>query len=1842
MEWIDNDGVRRALEPLWEDGERLYCKTWWNNTEGGGREVMAVLPTSEAPASAKRFTHEFALKSYLDGDWAVRPLELVQTGGRTLLLLDFRSAITLQSLLDEALELGRFMRLAPAIAHVVRRLHERGLVHKDIKPANIVLDPVTEQVWLTGFGIASRLPRERQAPEPPELISGTLAYMAPEQTGRLNRSVDSRSDLYALGVTFYQMLTGALPFIATDPMEWVHCHIARKPVAPDRPRVGIPPPLSDIVMKLLAKTAEERYQTAAGLERDLRRCLAEWERSSLAAFPLGEEDVPDRLMIPEKIYGREREVETLLASFDRIVKSGSPELVLVSGYSGIGKSSVVNELHPVLVLPRSLFASGKFDQHKRDIPYSTLAQAFRSLIHPLLGKSEAELAPWRDALREALGSNAGLIAGLVPEVKLIIGELPLVPELPPNDARRRFHLVFLRFLAVFARSEHPLALFLDDLQWIDPATLELLEDLLTHSDMRHVLLIGAYRENEVSGAHPLVRMLEKIRATGRVQDIKLEPLSIENLGGLLTDSLRCDVEQVSSLAELVHAKTAGNPFFVIQFLNALADERLLVFDQEQARWSWDIEGIHKKGYTDNVIDLVVQKLTRLSPDTQGALRQLACLGNISDVAMLSMGLRMSEEQVHAALFEALRQQLIDRVDCSYRFVHDRVQEAAYALIPAEARAKAHLTTGRLLMAHAPPGKRDEAIFEIVNQLNRGAPLMTSQDERERLADLNLMAGIRAKASSAYSSALTYLTAGVALLSEDAWERRRELAFALELHSADCEVCLGALQAAQQRLAVLTTHVVGTVERCAVAHRRSYLHTMVGKFEDAIAVALECLGQVGIDWSSHPTELETRYEYGRIWSLIADRTIEDLIGLPLMQDPEALATIDVLSSLRTPALHTDHNLFALCACRATNLTLERGNCEAAPANYVALGLIARARYGHYEEGYRFTKMACNLLEFRGWDHVGGRTYFQAAVNVPWTRPLREGIDPARRGFHMAKEHGDPVFAAHACRVLNSILLALGDPLDQVEIETEHGLAFTRPFGFFLDRISPLLALIRTLRGKTEKFGSLDDGPFRERVFEEHATGQPNRAFVEYYYWIRKLQARFFARDYLSAVDASEKMAYLRVGSELSSFLVDEADYHFYGALSRAALCKPLGPDPYAKHRDALTTHERDLRACAVNCPENCEDRAALVAAEIAHIEGRELDAGRLYEVAIKSARDNKFVQNEAIACELAARFYATRGFEIIATAYLREARSSYLRWGADGKVLQLDQLYPHLAALAEQRSAATIDSPVHHLDVASVVKASQALSSEIVFPKLIERLMTIALENAGADRGILMLPSRNEYLIQAEARAAGNKVEVAMRQEPITQTTCPESLIRYVIRTQESVILNDASKPNLFSADDYLRDGQSKSLLCLPLMKQGELTGILFLENRHISHVFTPARIAVLELLAAQAAISLENTRLYSDLREREAKVRRLVDSNIIGILIGNLDGRVQEANQAFLRIVGYDQADLEAGLLRRDELTPAEWADRDARAVVEMTKTGTVQPFEKEYFRKDGSRVPVLVGGATLDDREGAVVVFVVDLTERKRAEGELAHANRVATMGQLSASIAHEVNQPVAAVLMNAETAARWLARQPPNLEAAMRAINHIISDGRRAADIVNRIREFSKKAPTQSGDLEINQAILEIMRLARSAMSEHGVFAKMQLSEGLPRILGDKVQLQQVILNLIMNAVEAMSEVAEGSLELVISTSEIESGSVLVAVKDSGPGLSQADPERLFEAFYTTKTSGLGMGLSICRSIIENHGGRLWAAPAAPHGAVFQFTLPVERDGTRDRMQASHPMMQIAVGPN
>ncbi len=1201
---------------------------------------------------------------------------------------------------------------------------------------------------------------------------------------------------------------------------------------------------------------------------------------------------------------------------------------------------------------------------------------------------------------------------LVPELKLIIGDQPPIPELEPQQAQSRFQLVFGRFIGVFARPEHPLALFLDDLQWLDAATLDLLEDLLIRSDLRHLMLIGAYRDNDVDATHPLMRKLQALGNAGaKIDEITLAPLTPEHLGELIADALHCESQRAAPLAQLVREKTAGNPFFVIQFLYALAEEGLLRFDYAAACWRWDLDRIHDrihdKGYADNVVDLMVRKLTRLPVETQQAVRQLACLGNVAGVAMLSIVLEMSEEQVHAVLWPAVRQELVERLEGSYGFSHDRVQEAAYSMIPAEARAEVHLLIGRLLVAQTPREKREEAIFEIVNQLNRGAHLITAQPEREQIAELNLMAGKRAKAATAYASALNYLAAGAMLLPEDAWERSYRLAFAIEINRAECEFLTSDREAAEERLAILSFRAATLFDKAAAAALRIVLYTSLDRCDRAVENCLEYLRQLGIDWSSHPTQEEVRREYERIWRVLDGREIEDLIELPSMRDAAALATLDVLTKAMPSAWFTDANLVSLAICRAVNLSLEHGNSDGSCFAYVWLGMVAGPHFGNYKAAFRFGRLGHELVEKRGLERFEARTRMCFASHVmPWTKHVQACRELLRQVFDVANKAGDLPWAVYSCKNVITTLLAEGVPLPDVQKETEKGLTFAQKarFGLVADIMASQLGLIRSLRGLTAKFGCFDDEGFDELQFERHLfesrlAGERGLAMAESGYWIRKLQARFFAGDYADAVDASLKAQRLLW---VSVSHIETAEYELYSALAMAACFDSAPPEARREILEAVTGHRRQLQVWAENCPENFEGPAALAAAELARIEGRVLDAERLYEEAIRSARANGFVHNEAIANEVAARFYAARGFEKISRAYLHDARHGYLCWEADGKVRQLEEMYPHLRA--EERApgpTSTIATPVERLDLATVIKVSQAVSGEMVLEKLIDTLMRTAIAQAGAERGVLILVGGPAQRIAAEAMIGGDAVVVQLHDEPVTASVMPETILHYVLRTHESVVLDDAVTQSAFAADPYIREHEAHSVLCLPLTSQTKLVGVLYLENNLAPRAFAPSRIAVLKLLASQAATSVENTRLYRNLEQREAKIRGLVDANIIGICVVERDGRMIEANGAFLRTLGYDREDLLSGGIRWMDLTPPEWRDRSAQAVSEFTTTGAVQPFEKEYFRKDGSRVPVLVGIASIEGTEDQHVAFVLDLTERKRAEQALQRSEASLAEGQ-------------------------------------------------------------------------------------------------------------------------------------------------------------------------------------------------------------------------------------------------
>jgi PAS domain S-box-containing protein len=1808
----------------WEDGELLFSRGWRENADGSRQAVLVVQPATEHPtaASLDRLVHEYTLRDKLNPEWAVRPLALEREGEQTTLLLNDEGGQPLARSLGAPFEIGAFLRLAISITTALGKGHQNGLVHRDLKPAHILVMEGDTEVRLTGFGLASLLSREHQTAEPPDVIAGTLAYMAPEQTGRMNRATDSRSDLYALGVIFYELTTGTLPFTTSDPIQLIHCHIARAPAPPNALAPRAPEQISLIVMKLLAKAAEDRYQTAAGLEADLRTCLAALEATGrIELFPLAANDAPDRLLTPERLYGRQSEVATLLTAFDRVASSCETHLVLVSGYSGIGKSSVVNELHKVIVLPHGIFISGKFDQRSRDIPYATVAEAFQVLIRQILSGKAAEIARWRDSILEAIGTNGRLLMDLIPELIRMIGPQPDLPDLAPFEAQLRFQAVLQRFVGVFAQPEHPLLIFIDDLQWLDPATLAFVEQLATNPEIGHLLLIGAYRDNEVGSDHMLLRTVAAIRQAGTpVEEIALGPISLADVTELVADTLRCPPTRSVRLARLIYRKTGGNPFFAVQFLTNLAEEALIWRDPKTCAWTWDLEGIDAKGFTDNLVDLMVGRLRRLPPGAQDALKLMACLGSNAEIAALELVLGAPRAEINESLRVAVQAGIIVSRGGHYRFLHDRVQEAAYALIPNAERPALHFHAGQRLLAEMTDDEIAQRIFDIVNQLNLGGPACNDQDQKARVAGLNLQAGLRAKASTAYASACSYFASGLATLGDQAWEQAYELAFKLLLERAECELFNANSAVSAELIELLLANARTKTDRTEGFRLRITLQLLRGDMALAVRTALECLKMFDMTFPERPTAEDVREEYDELQRRIGFRSAENLIDLPLTEDPEIRALGSILLILGQSSYFVDHRLFGILACRMVKLSIDFGHSASGINGYGALGIILGPTFGRFEDGERLARVAVAVTERHGFPAHRPAAYVLLQMASLWTHTIDEALGCLDVADKTAAETGEVMWACISAEHRITNLLARGDRLDLIWPQLINSLTFVRKKGYahIIDVLLAVQRYIATLRGDTSNDNLCDEATLLR-------TGIP---IVQCFYWILQLQLHYLMGDPVAALEAAENAKPLLWSAR---YHIQTGTFQFYHALALLAVIRSAPTSEPSTLRESLKNSFAALQTLTENAPHINAHKRDLAVAEFAGLEGRDLEAMRLYEQSVRSASENGFIQEAALGAELAANFFASRGLEKIAQSYRREAREHYRRWGALGKVAQLDRRHPEAAPKVTQPYLPTVETSLEHLDLATVIRMSQAVAGELLLDRLIEILMTIAIEHAGADRGLLVLPYGDDLRVEAEAKSTAETVSVRLVGGDTPAPGLPATVLAHVRRTQLPVILDDARAKTPFLTDSYLRLNHVRSVLCLPLVKQGELSGILYLENRLASHVFTPARIAVLTVLSSQTAISLQNTRLYNDLAEREGRIRRLVDANIIGIAIGDLDGHIREANDAFLRIVGYDRDDLVTRRLRWRDLKPPEQLDNDARGgIPELRMEGTLQPYEAEFVRKDGRRVPVLVGGALFKEGGSECVAFMLDLSERKRAEealreleADLAHMNRLSVMGELAASLAHEVKQPIGSARNNARAALNFLNKRSPDLGEAREALDCAVGDADRAADIIDRLRDHIKKAPPRRDWFDLNNAIDEIIALARSAISKNEVTVQTRLREGLFPVQGDRVQLQQVVLNLILNAVEAMRSIEAGERELLITTERSQTDGALVAVKDSGPGIDPEQLDRVFEAFYTTKPSGVGMGLSICRSIIRAHGGRLWVEPNKPRGAIFQFALPnAEKD--------------------
>ncbi len=1508
----------------------------------------------------------------------------------------------LRELCGAPMELASFLRLAVEITRALAELHEQNIVHRDIRPENILVNVETGAAAIADSPPDFNPGHRKSSPQRTGKLQNSLAYMSPEQIGRLNLLVDHRADLYSLGVILYELLTGRLPFKAVDALEWVHCHVARVPLHPTGIFPSIPSVVSDIVMKLLAKNPEERYQTAMGLEFDLAKCFEQWEAVKLIEpFELANKwDLCDRLTIPRKLFGRAREIEVLLKAFDRVHKEGNPELLMVTGHSGTGKTSLVRELYKPVVRKHGRFIWGKFEQLKRDIPYATIAGALQELVGQILTECEDRLDGWRQQLLEALGHHGQLIVDLIPQVELIIGNQPPVPELSLTEAENRFNMVFLKFIEVFTKERHPLVFFLDDLQWADPASLRLMEQIISCPDTRHLLLIGAYRDSEISPAHPLSLMLERVyKSHFFPQVIALNPLPFEDVKSLAAHTFRSEPARVEPLARLVHEKTAGNPFFVVQFLMALHTGNFVKFDPTEFCWKWDLSGIRAKGYTDNVVELMVGKLKALFPETRRCLMLASCNGSTFDLRALAIISEASFEETQEALRVALEEGLLIAGSYGgYTFLHDRVQQAAYSLIPEENRPAVHLRIARILLARTPPEAVDEKVFDIVNQFNQGVGLICDPDEKHLVAALDLMAGTKAKASTAYASALNYLATGVSLLDDDAWDSNYELIFGLYKELAEVEYLNANYTHSQELIEFIIGMAKSNMEKAKLYGILIVVRTLMSKYDEAIEYGKIALRLLNIDLPENNLQNELDIRLANIKHLLGENIILSLVNQPEIKDPEKRTVIEILSEMMVPARYSNHLLFEVITVITIQFSLKYGSISKSPVGYSAYGMLLSSR-NNYSEAYEFGELALKLSErFNDLGQKCRASFILGHYLNHWVRHLNHADAFNDDAYRAGLASGELQWAGYTVAYKLFPPFYSGAGLDSIQAEIPNLLLFTRKTRneWATDTLLGLQLALSKLG--EDRYSADQPAAFLEGFDQDYLVqcGEHRSFGAIGRYAVLKAQICYLFDQTEQALEA------VRMATDLKGFFsssISIAALTFYHCLILAALHEDASPEKKRRYVDVIKTNQESLKIWAQNCEANFKHQYLLVEAEMARINGEGIEAGRLYEQSIQSARENGFIQNEAIACELASRFYLQHGMKTVSDVYLRKARAGYGKWGAQAKLKQLDRQHAWLLQEGQIAYGDGLDAQIGHLDAISVVKASQAISGEIVLSSLLETLMRTMLENAGAQRGSLILTRGDELLVEATARVEGPEIIVMQLGSAAIPSALPMSILNYVSHTRESVILSDVSDHNRFSNDEYIVKNMPLSVMCLPLMRQAQLIGMLYLENSLMKGAFTAGRVAVLEVLAAQAAVSLENAALYLErsrtevaLRESEQKYRTIFENSGTAIIFIEDDMTISMCNKEFENLSGYDRSELEGKAKWTRFVARREDLERMRRYhALRRTKPEEVpHSYECQLIDREGRPKDVVVSVALMPGSNQSQAA-IWDITERKRAREERA-----------------------------------------------------------------------------------------------------------------------------------------------------------------------------------------------------------------------------------------------------------
>ncbi|WP_341990854.1 AAA family ATPase [Azorhizobium sp. AG788] len=1658
--------------------------------------------------ACRRLENEHTLGQELDASWAHTPVAMIRGNTDLILIFEDRGGVSLQSAASAApMDIARFMSVAVEATAALARTHACKVLHRYIRAASL-LDDGNGRVRLASFGygvltggdaIWSDLPLDPDA----------LAHMAPEQARRDLPYGDERSDLYSLGVTFYELLTGQYPLKADSPAGWLHAHVAVQPARPSILREEIPETLGAIILKLIAKDPAHRYQSATALQADLVRCQMDWRAMGrIEPFDLGSAEPQTLFRGLQNLFGRAAETQTLADAFRRVVDSGQSEIAFLSGAAGAGKSKLVEGVARIIGSAEAQFAAGKSDQMQRDIPYAPIAQAIRSLAARLLAGDPAELNAAREGMLARLAGQGEMIAELVPEMELIIGRSAPLADGPMQQAQTRVHRAIQQTISAFVDEGTPLILFLDDLQWADDSTIAFLKTFAADPP-RNVLLVAAYRDQEAGhlvgpgGVLPALR-----RSALDVTDIEVGALSVSDVAQMIARGMNDEEANVAPLARAVYEKTAGNPFFVNQLLRTLVDDNVILYAADRRSWTWDGAEVARYDHADNVIDLMVRRLERLPEDGRDILRHLACIGPRCDEALLSLVTGIGPDQIRRKAQPLFEAGLLLRDGAGYIFSHDRILEAAYALTAPAERPHAHARIARI-MADIWQDQVYDFAFEIANQIERAAKTELTPSVRVSFVMALITAARRAKNSAAIDQASNYLVIARGLSDESWWSDHYAVAYALKKLQCECLIAQAQLGDASRETDLLLTHATSNIDKAAAYRLKATLHTLRSDYEGAIIAALAGLDLLGIHLGREPSRAQLDQAYEAVRAALAGRTISELGQLATTDNTEAEAAMALLSTLIASFFLND-GLSFLHLAKIVELTLQHGSTPASAYGLAWFGVFIASLYSAYEDGFAYGQAALKLVERHRYQ--AERTAALVAMDQvsPWTQPLSYALTHAREAVAAGYVMGDLGMACYACNHIVSDLLVMGVPLGLVEQEIEHGLALTRQIQY-KDIEIIIDSQKQHVRSLIEAYTKHD---YRRNY---HRVTKDNQIHVESdssptIFWTH-LYAGMTATFYRDFDDASLRLMTAYELSWSTPAHINVCDCYLFSVLASAhdsdASTNALGAI------DKISARREKIAEWSALNPATFRNKLLFVDAELARLRGNGLLALKCYEQSASAAATGGFIHEQALAHEFAGMLCEANGLQLSGQQHFRSAHDCYRRWGATGKVRHLEALHPFLTSEPVQDTATSANGGQIALDMEIGMKTAQALSEETTLDRLLETLMSNMIVHAGAQYGLLLLMREGKPVIEAVGRIVGSDVIVDIAQSAPTARSIPISVLNSVVKSKQPLSLADAQTdaPEIHRAG--LAERSVRSLLCLPLMRHGVLIGILYLENNLAPGVFSASRISMIEILAPQAAISIETARLYSELVAENAR-------------------RAQ-----------------------------TETALRNARA--------------------------------------------------------DLARTSNLTIMGTLAASIAHEINQPLASMVSHAGAGLRWLKRETPDISEAIQGLESIQKVGLGAAEIVRALRALAKQAPAELQPTLMDKLISNVLRLTEAEILEHEVRVTTDLAVDPTPVFADPVQLQQVILNLVTNAVDAMTLVPVERRELTI-TSRLEDMNIVVSVRDNGSGITPDAQKRIFEAFYTTKSKGMGMGLAICRSIMQAHSGSLDVSSAEGGGTTFVFKLPID----------------------